>query len=225
MQKFIWVGRLILSIGIDELDFLHMTTYRPDEVSKVPLTETEERELFRAYREDNDLAARDRLIGNFILFARKEAIRAAGGRIPEADISSAAHDGLLDAMRTFNYKKPTARFSTYSIKRLRGSVQTVIRKAIRQSELKARYTEGVVLETTVEPDHEETEIAGLRLAALAEGIKTLNAREKQVITAWLEEKTFTEIGALLGVTRQRAEQLYQVARKKLDPFVKGALAE
>lgn len=99
-----------------------------DDISFVPLTREEERELFRRFHEENDLSARDELLRRHLKAAAKHALRTAKGMLPQDDAISAGNLGLLQALeaRRFNPDFGT-RFETYSRHYIFGAVRAALR--------------------------------------------------------------------------------------------------
>jgi RNA polymerase sigma factor (sigma-70 family) len=202
-----------------------MNDYKKHELGTgEPLPREEEARLFTAYRERGDLAARDRLIAQFLLFARKEAFRAAPSWMDERDVASAAHDGLLAALKTYDPKKSTACFMTYGGKRIRGAVLNALRKERRQMEMKQQAAARAEVETDPDARH----LVEVSRVEIAEEVGTvlkehLTERERDVVRRWMSGETYAVIGAAYGFSMQRAEQIFSGAKAKIAPYLKGLL--
>ncbi len=114
-----------------------------DDISYVPLSPEEEKNLFREFYDnpamsDRSLAARDVLIRKHLKLAAKLSLQAAKGVLREEDAISAGNMGLIQALesRKFDTKYGT-RFSTYCRRYITG--QTF--RALRFLCIAPRYTD------------------------------------------------------------------------------------
>src|SRR6266850_814566 len=102
-----------------------MSYYSPqDNLAYIPLTADEEKNLFEAFYNKNDLAARDRIIQTHLKLVAKLALRVSGrGGLPDEDAISAANFGLVKALESRCFKPDRGqRFSTYVRKYIMGQV-------------------------------------------------------------------------------------------------------
>lgn len=83
-----------------------------------------------------------------------------------------------------------------------------------------------VLDTLTAPhedaDSDDPQSAGDRRAAIQRAIGRLPARERFVIERiWWDDLTFREIGAMMGVSRERVRQIELAALRKLERWLGG----
>lgn len=71
-------------------------------------------------------------------------------------------------------------------------------------------------------DHDEHQAHGERLLRLDRAIEALPERERHVIRGRLAEKTLEEVGAELGVTKERVRQIQCAAHQRLEALYLGA---
>jgi RNA polymerase sigma factor (sigma-70 family) len=98
------------------------------DISFIPLTADEEKNLFEAFYKNNDLAARDRLIQTHLKLVAKLALRVSGREgLKDEDAISAANFGLMKALESRCYKPSHGqRFSTYVRKYVLGQVMKAL---------------------------------------------------------------------------------------------------
>lgn len=95
-----------------------------------PITAEEEIALFEKWKSEEDFAARDRIIEAHLRYALSEGVKAARGRLPEDDVTSAANAGLMKAIYRFcpvKAKAKKARFAAFARKYIRGQVMELFK--------------------------------------------------------------------------------------------------
>lgn len=186
--------------------------YKAHELNLNWLKHEEETELFRRMRA-GDAAAHTRLVAGYILFANKVARGAAGKNLSDADLMSAAHEGLLKAMTKFK-PKLGFRFSTFCVKYVQGMVHRFARDYTRQHKIAHRVFERAP-ETGVVPTPDEILERKETVARVRAVVASLPKEERKVLNLWMAGHRFRVIGEKMGFSRQRAQQVYENAMKKL----------
>lgn len=208
-----------------------MTKYLETEIESVGLSRAEEMALFQRLRK-GDKAAEEAIVGQFILFAQKTAKATAGATLGDQmhpdDISSAAHDGLLAAMKKFKHSR-RVRFSTYLRFRVAGAVKDFRRKEARSWKVKKAAADSGHAELWAEILHQslEDDNHAFLMERLKGVINDLPEREKAVVQFRLRPLKYKETGALLvpAVTGSRAEQIFKGAFVKIAEAMKKAKEE
>jgi RNA polymerase sigma factor (sigma-70 family) len=100
-----------------------------DDISFIPLTHDEEKELFRRWHVENSIEARDLLITKHLKFAAKFGLRCAKGFLEEEDAISAANLALMNALESKAFDPSRGyRFSTFLRRYIAGEVSTAFRE-------------------------------------------------------------------------------------------------
>jgi RNA polymerase sigma factor for flagellar operon FliA len=100
------------------------STRRPRLTTGVDLMPSGEPELWRCYRTDGDLEARDRLVERHLPLVRAEARRVQRGVVDHAqfdDLMSAGALGLLEALERYDPARGW-QFSTFAMRRIKGAM-------------------------------------------------------------------------------------------------------
>ncbi|MCL2001448.1 MAG: FliA/WhiG family RNA polymerase sigma factor [Planctomycetes bacterium] len=107
-----------------------MNDYEEDYVPPPPLEEKEETELWRLFKVDGDMEAKDRLVENYMALVFDMAERMSK-RLPTfldvQDLISSGGVGLLDAIQKFNPNEGV-KFSTYCTRRINGAILDDLRR-------------------------------------------------------------------------------------------------
>jgi RNA polymerase sigma factor (sigma-70 family) len=105
-------------------------------LSFVPLTRSEEKELFRRFYHENDTRARDEIIKRHLKFVAKLSLTYAKGAIPDDDAISAGNFGLLQALESKCFDPERGfLFSSYLRSYVRGQVLAALRESGWKSQL------------------------------------------------------------------------------------------
>ena len=150
-------------------------------------------------------------------FAKKNS--PPGGMDQDEWVSECLHRLCL-AARTY---KPELgwRFSTYAVRCLRTgwcSVQTHNTRGMRDYRLRRTIGE---LATNI-PDYSEPRTCPDEVRAQLDGLlSTLPERERLVLKSRAQEKTLTEIGKELGITRERVRQIQERGISRLWRYVRA----
>lgn len=195
-----------------------------------PLSHEEEINLWKRYKYNNDLEARDKLIKSNLKFVASIAKGYQGRGLSYSDLIAEGNCGLLRALDKFDYKKGYKTIS-YSVWWIRQAILEALkeRNGINGDELPMDFEkqhtdddeiyEAPVKENNfIEEEHEQTSIEELK-DAIKFLTNCLNKRELIIITKYYgldgEALTLDEIGQELNLTKERVRQLKELALRKL----------
>lgn len=208
-----------------------VSTYFNEVANYKPLSREEEFELWRKYKYDGDMAARDKLISSNLKFVASIAKQYQGRGLSYADLIAEGNIGLMKALDKFDGERGYKVIS-YSV--------WWIRQTILEALAKRNVTDGEDLpsdyekQDTMDEEYLDSEMLGgefvCELSAADkererdEAIKFLmeylNQREKNIITKYFgldgnKPKTLEEIGMEYGLTKERIRQIKNTSFKKM----------
>ena len=97
-----------------------------EQIKKIPvLSEEEERELVRAFRENGDVNAAHKLVTSHLRLAAKIALTYRRYGLPMADVISEANIGLMQAVKKFDLDK-NVRLATYAMWWIKAAINDFI---------------------------------------------------------------------------------------------------
>jgi RNA polymerase sigma factor (sigma-70 family) len=217
-----WIATPLVEDGV-----LSRTSLRLFDYPK--LSEKDEKELIRRYKEKNDLRAREKLILSHLRLVFKvvleEFSRDYYTLIP--DLIQEGSIGLLDALYRFDLTKNT-RFSTFAMYCIRSRIQAYLRlskPSLLLSKLIPRslVEEGDPLERyEYREDIEMYVIKKVLEQKLMEFRDKLDARERMILDERILSNTsysLQEIGDIVGVTRERIRQIEKRLLEKLKRYL------
>ncbi len=198
------------------------------ELSKLQLLSAEEeKQLWRAYKEQGSRAGRQRLIESYQPLVLKIALRLAADEGLCIELIQEGTLGLIEAVEGFSPDREV-RFSTYAQYRIKGRMLDFLRRTARPA--------AVVLELGHWEEEMDDILAALRderadveeevnrrltRDTLKKAIERLTIRERQVVEGiYLKERTPQEVAAELGIS---ASYLYKTQKKALRRL-RGILA-
>ena len=208
-----------------------VTTYFEEVAAYSPLSREEEYELWRKYKYEDDMDARNKLIAANLKFVASIAKQYQGRGLSYADLIAEGNVGLMKALDKFDGERGYKVIS-YSVWWIRQTILEALskRNASEAEDLPTDYEKP--LET--EYDDYRTEISdeaylndGIernkemeRAEAIRFLMEYLNQRERNIITKYYgldgnKPKTLEEIGMEYGLTKERIRQIKNTSFKKM----------
>ena len=208
-----------------------VSTYFNEVAGYKPLSKDEELELWRNYKYNGDLKARDRLISSNLKFVASIAKQYQGRGLSYADLISEGNIGLMKALDKFDGERGYKVIS-YSVWWIRQTILEALSKRNTSEDEDLPFD----FEKPVEADDDDykTEMGddnfindGIeenkeleRTEAINLLMEFLNQRERNIITKYYgldgnKPKTLEEIGMEYGLTKERIRQIKNLSFKKM----------
>lgn len=205
-----------------------------EEISKTkPLTKEEEFELWKDYKENNNIESRNKLVEANLKFVATIANSYRGRGLSYSDLIAEGNIGLIKAMDKFEATRGY-KIISYAVWWIRQSIIDAInrRNSVGGEELPQEYEEQTSDETEcqyfnknelpqafIEDEQEKND----NKQAVAELLLVLNDREAEIITRYfglLEEPVkLEEIGNDIGLSKERVRQIMEKGLKKMRSAV------
>ncbi|MDD6265661.1 MAG: RNA polymerase sporulation sigma factor SigK [Clostridia bacterium] len=195
-----------------------------------PLKREEEQELFRKYKKDGDLSARNKLIEHNLRLVSHIIKRYYSDAKEQDDLVSIGTIGLIKAIDSYNIEKGT-RFATYAGKCLQNEILMYFRSQKKlNNEVSINesvdidgegnpltYMDIIAVEDTIADDIGEKIECMKALKALSED---LTAREREIVVmryglGGRKEKTQREIAMELNISRSYVSRIEKAALLKI----------
>jgi RNA polymerase primary sigma factor len=208
-----------------------VSTYFNEVAGYKPLSKDEELELWRNYKYNGDLKARDRLISSNLKFVASIAKQYQGRGLSYADLISEGNIGLMKALDKFDGERGYKVIS-YSVWWIRQTILEALskRNTSEDEDLPFDFEKPVETDdddyrTEMGDDNfindgieENTELE--RTEAINLLMEFLNQRERNIITKYYgldgnKPKTLEEIGMEYGLTKERIRQIKNLSFKKM----------
>lgn len=208
-----------------------VSTYFNEVAGYKPLSKDEELELWRKYKYDGDIGARDKLISSNLKFVASIAKQYQGRGLSFADLIAEGNVGLIKALDKFDGERGY-KIISYSVWWIRQTILEALskRNTSNDEDLPYDYEKPPV----TDDDDYRTEMGDDNFlndgfeenkeARQTEAIKFLmeylNQREKNIITKYYgldgnKPKTLEEIGMEYGLTKERIRQIKNTSFKKM----------
>ena len=201
-----------------------------EEISKTkPLSKEEEFELWRDYKENNNVESRNKLVEANLKFVATIANSYRGRGLSYSDLIAEGNIGLIKAMDKFEATRGYKVIS-YSVWWIRQSIMEAIarRNSVGGEELPQEYeeqgsddAETIYFSKKEMPSAfvEEEDVKFDNKQTVSELLKVLDEREADIITRYfglLEEPAKLEdIGDEMGLSKERVRQIMEKGLKKM----------
>ncbi len=160
----------------------------------------EERELWRQYKDDGELEARQQLIENYQPLVFKEAVKYGLQETVTLDLIQEGTVGLMEAVERFEPSHGVA-FSLYAIHRIRGRMLNFLGENRQEILLEEGEDEKVFLSKAVEDTAFDCADKSVLHAAVDSAVSRLPGREQEVIrSVYLAEQTAQETASAMDVS-------------------------
>ena len=192
------------------------------ELNRVQLLEPEEeRALWQAFKEENDTAARQRLIESYqpLVFKQAMPFRSLDNIM---DIIQEGTVGLIEAVENYDYRRGVA-FSLYAVHRIRGRILNFVKKeggadiacidgAEEQPGRRFNISE-LVDDAAPLPEQTERKFLAEQLQA---ALARLPQKERQVISSvYLEQQEAKDVAAALAVSPSHIYRLQKTGIRRI----------
>ena len=202
-----------------------------------PLDKDEEMKLMRAYKENNDINARNKLITSNLKYTCKLANGYRGNKIPFSNLISEANDALMYAIEKFD-KDKDLKVMSYAKWWIMGYLKKMTGKCaeLKENELPPEFSpngldEEVNFGELYGNEHEynnnnflvsqSDSITKERIDLLEKLFSVLDEREQVIVkmrhglSPYETTYKLEEIGNKLGLTRERVRQILEKAMTKM----------
>jgi len=195
-----------------------------------PLSIEEELSLWKQYKNNNDIKARDKIINSNLKFVASVAKSYQGRGLSYSDLIAEGNCGLLKALDKFDYKKGYKTIS-YSVWWIKQSILEALKERNnldsdelpmdfekQHSDDEEIYEMPIKYDNFIEDEADKTKIEDLK-EVINILTNCLTEREFIIITNYFglngDSLTLEEIGKKLHLTKERIRQLLEKSLRKL----------
>ena len=195
-----------------------------------PLSIEEELSLWKQYKNNNDIKARDKIINSNLKFVASVAKSYQGRGLSYSDLIAEGNCGLLKALDKFDYKKGYKTIS-YSVWWIKQSILVALKERNnldsdelpmdfekQHSDDEEIYEMPIKYDNFIEDEADKTKIEDLK-EVINILTNCLTEREFIIITNYFglngDSLTLEEIGKKLHLTKERIRQLLEKSLRKL----------
>lgn len=214
----------------------------------VPLSRDEEYELWWRYKFNNDISARNRIVTSNLKFVASIARGYQGRGLSYSDLIAEGNVGLIKALDRFDGNRGNKVIS-YSVWWIRQTILEALEKRslIDADDMPGDFEKqkpandddddddevGPTDNTCIVDEREKPSSSDIviDMVDIVTNLTTcLNNREKMIISEYYglngrEEKTLEEIGAELGLTKERVRQINEKSLKKMRSEIMGKFVD
>lgn len=209
-----------------------VTTYFDEVAGYKPLSHEEEYELWKKYKYDGDMNARNKLISANLKFVASIAKQYQGRGLSYADLIAEGNIGLMKALDKFDGERGY-KIISYSVWWIK---QTILEALAKRNASEAEdlpcdyekqvpydddgYASDIIEDEPYISEASETTREMERSEAIKLLMEYLNQRERNIITKYYgldgnKPKTLEEIGLEYGLTKERIRQIKNTSFKKM----------
>lgn len=199
-------------------------TYFKEISSFQPLTQPDELDLWRRYKYNNDLKARDKIITSNLKFVKMIANGYRGRGLEYADILAEGNVGLVKALERYNGEMGN-KFISYSVWWIRQTITEAIKKRAGLDTVEFEDGDKDDDDCTVQQQFVDDELAsgeseGRCKEELTELMKCVDNRERTILTMYFgldgeKEATLDVISKRLGLSKERVRLIKENALRKI----------
>lgn len=218
-------------IGVDNYQDLNTQIYFNELAKTTALSKAEEARLWKRYKEQGDLRARNKIVEANLKFVISVAKHYRGRGLSYGDLIAEGNIGLIKAMEHYDATKGFKLIS-YAVWWIKQAIMDALSKrneldtedisrklstSQKESDESSLYEEDDFEPHYLVADEQTNEVNREFLKAI---ISTLDEREQEIIWRHYglggeKEMTFEDIGQILGLTKERVRQINNKSLKKL----------
>ena len=185
----------------------------------------EEKALWKQYKEEDELGARQRLIENYQPLVFREAMKYGLQETVTLDLIQEGTVGLMEAVERFEPSHGVA-FSLYAVHRIRGRMLNFLSENKNEILLEEGEDEKVFLSRAVEDTAFECADKSALHEAVDSAVSRLPGREQEVIrSVYLAEQTAAETASAMDVSTAYVYQLEKRGIRRLRGMLSKLMHE
>lgn len=189
------------------------------------LSREEEQALWKEYKEEEEIDARQRLIENYQPLVFKEAVKYGLQETVTMDLIQEGTVGLMEAVERYDPLAGVA-FSLYAIHRIRGRMLNFLNANKKEILLEDGEEEKVFLTQAIQDIAFECADRESLHAAVDEAVQRLSAKEQDVIrSVYLAEQTAAETADAMGVSQAYVYRLEKRGIRRLRGMLSKLIHE